>query len=325
MEYGEITGVGKPVARQLLGTMIVDTEERERSYQLLDDALELGFTTLDTAHVYAGGNSERCIGDWMQERNNREQVVVVSKGAHPNEDRKRVTPWDIGADVLDSLARLKTDYIDVYLLHRDDPDVPVGEIVDALDEHRQEGRIRAYGGSNWTHERLAAANEYAAKNGRGSMVASSPNYSLAEQVNDPWGDNSGSVTLSGPDNASAREWYAGEGMPVLAWSSLARGFFAGRFTSADFEAKKDLLDGAATRAYVHDRNFERLNRVEEVASERGVSIAQIAMAYVMRGEMNVFPIVGAANRAELETNLEAGNIQLSDAERSWLNLETDGR
>jgi aryl-alcohol dehydrogenase-like predicted oxidoreductase len=325
MKYGSVPGVEKPFARLILGSMIVTSNERDTSFCLLDDALELGFTAIDTAHIYAGGDSERCIGAWMQERGNRDEMVVVSKGSHPNADRKRVTPYDIGADLLDTLARLKSDYVDCYLLHRDDTDVPVGEIVDALDEHRRAGRIHSYGGSNWTHGRIAAANEYAAKNGRAPFVASSPNYSLAEQVKDPWGDNSGSVTLSGPENADARSWYAETQLPVLAWSSIARGFFSGRFSRADFEQKKDLLDGAASRAYIHERNFERLDRVEALAGERGVTVPQIAMAYVLTDPMNVYAIVGAADRSEMIANIEALEVKLSGAEREWLNLERNDR
>jgi aryl-alcohol dehydrogenase-like predicted oxidoreductase len=187
MQYGTVEGVDKPVSRLVLGTMIISVQEPERSFALLDAVLELGGNTLDTAHGYAGGNSERGIGQWMAERGNREQVVVITKGCHHNADRKRVTPYDLAADLHDSLARLQTDYIDVYLLHRDDPDLPVGPIVEALNEHWQAGRIRAFGGSNWTHGRIQEANEYADAHGLRPFTASSPNYGLAEQVLDPWG------------------------------------------------------------------------------------------------------------------------------------------
>lgn len=323
MRYGTAEGVGKPVSRVVLGTMIVTTNERERSFRLLDDALAVGCTTLDTAHVYAGGTSERCIGDWMRERGNRGEVVVVSKGAHPNADRRRVTPYDIAADLHDSLARLKTDYIDLYLLHRDDPAVPVGEIVDALDEHRRAGRIRAYGGSNWTHERLQAANDYAATHGRAPFVASSPNYSLAEQINDPWGQGSGSVTLSGPANAAARAWYARTRMPVFAWSSLARGFFSGRITRGNFESVKGSIDGACLRAYCHEPNFRRLDRVEMLAREKGLSVPQVAMAYVMSQPLDVFALVGAQDKGELQAAIDACDMHLAPAKLAWLDLESD--
>ena len=101
MQYATIEGVDKPVSRLVLGTMIISDQEGERSFALLDATFELGGNTLDTAHGYGGGHSERGIGQWMAERGNREQVVIVTKGCHHNADRKRVTPFDlIGRDVI---------------------------------------------------------------------------------------------------------------------------------------------------------------------------------------------------------------------------------
>jgi aryl-alcohol dehydrogenase-like predicted oxidoreductase len=325
MNYGSIPGVGKPVSRLVLGTMIVNMQDKEGSFRLLDDCFALGCTTLDTAHVYAGGESERAIGLWMQDRGNRETVVVLSKGAHPNADRRRVTAFDITADLYDSLARLKTDYIDIYLLHRDDMAVPVGVIIDVLNEHKAAGRIRAFGGSNWTHTRIAEANEYAAKKGLTPFVASSPNFSLAAQVEDPWGTGSGSVTISGPENASARAWYAQTQTPVFAWSSLARGFFSGRFTRETFEAYKDSLDGACRRAYCYEENLQRLDRVVVLAREMGLSVPQLALAYVMNQPMDVYACIGAASGTELAANIDASTVTLSEQEMAWLDLRTESR
>ena len=113
-----------------------------------------------------------------------------------------------------SLKRLQTDYVDIYVMHRDNEEVPVGEFMDVLNEHYAAGRIRAFGGSNWSHTRIAEANAYAARHGLQPMTVSSPNYGLAEQVLDPWGP--GCVTLSGPQNTAARAWYQANRMPVLA-------------------------------------------------------------------------------------------------------------
>ncbi len=323
MEYGEVPGVGKPVSRLVLGTMIIHAAEMERSAALLDAAVELGCTTLDTAHVYAGGNSERAIGQWMDERGNREQMVILGKGAHPSQDRRRVTPFDIAADLHDSLARLRTDYIDIYLLHRDDRDVPVGPLVEALNEHRAAGRIRAFGGSNWAHERIAEANEYAAAHGLVPFAASSPNFSLAAQVQDPWGG--GSVTLSGAENAPARAWYREHQMPVFAWSSLARGFFSGRLSRENFAAVKESMDAACLRAYCHEENFQRLGRVRVLAEEKGLTVPQVALAYVMNQPLNLFALVGAASRAEFGASCDACAVELTPGELAWLNLESRDR
>jgi aryl-alcohol dehydrogenase-like predicted oxidoreductase len=137
--------------------MIRSEEEgdEERSFALLDEVFAQGGTTFDTAHQYGGGDCERTLGRWVRDRGLRDEVVIIGKGAHHNEDRKRVTPFDITGDLYDSLARLESDYIDLYLLHRDDPSVPVGPIVEVLNEHKEEGRIQAFGGSNWRPERCA--------------------------------------------------------------------------------------------------------------------------------------------------------------------------
>jgi aryl-alcohol dehydrogenase-like predicted oxidoreductase len=261
----------------------------------------------------------------MDQRGNRDQVVVLSKGAHHNADRKRVTPFDITSDLHDSLARLKSDYIDIYLLHRDDPDAPVGPIVECLNEHLEAGRIRAMGGSNWRHERIQEANEYAGAHGLVPFAASSPNFGLAEQVQDPWGP--GCVSLSGPEEAEARKWYEENQKPIFAYSSLGRGFFSGRITRENFQAQREegVIDGACLRAYCHEQNFLRLDRVQILAEEKGMTVPQIATAYIMNQPLNVFALVGAANGHEFKANVEACELKLSAAEVAWLDLRSDSR
>jgi aryl-alcohol dehydrogenase-like predicted oxidoreductase len=325
MIYGKVKGIDKPISRLVLGTMIINTRELDRSFELMDAAVELGCTTLDTAHVYAGGDSERTIGRWMEARGNRDNVVVLSKGAHHNADRKRVTPFDITADLHDSLTRLRSDYIDIYLLHRDDPDVPVGPIVECLNEHLENGLIRAIGGSNWTHQRIQEANEYAKSHGLVPFAASSPNFGLAEQVEDPWGP--GCVSLSGPKEVEAQKWYEEKQMPVFAYSSLGRGFFSGRITRGNFQELKEkgAIDGACLRAYCHEQNFKRLDRVQIMAEEKGMSVPQIATAYIMNQPLNVFALVGAASGDEFKANVEACELKLIPEEVAWLDLRSDTR
>jgi aryl-alcohol dehydrogenase-like predicted oxidoreductase len=147
VQYGEVQGVDKPISRLVQGTVMIGSETTDQSFELLDEVRELGCTAFDTAHQYGAGDSERTFGRWMEVRGLREEVVVIGKGAHHNQDRARVTPFDITADLFDSLARLRTEYIDLYLLHRDDPSVPVGPIIETLNEHLDAGRIRAFGGA----------------------------------------------------------------------------------------------------------------------------------------------------------------------------------
>src|SRR5207302_8132949 len=255
---------------------------------------------IDTAHIYSGGNSERALGRWLQERGGREELVIIGKGAHHNADRKRVTPEDITSDLRDTLARLKTGYVDLYILHRDDPDVPVGPIVEALNRHLEAGRIRAFGGSNWTPERLDEANAYAAAHGLQGFTASSPHLSLAVPNGEIW---AGCVDARSPE---AMAWYARTQMPLFAWSSQARGFFSGRFTPENRD------DATITRVYYSEGNWERLRRAEELGRRKGDYTAiQVALAWVLHQPFPVFPLFGPANVEELRSSVRALDLELS--------------
>ena len=128
----------------------------------------------------AAAESEEVIGRYMQERGNREQLVILTKGAHPDQTGPRVNKKAIQADLSDSLMKLGTDYIDLYALHRDDPSVSVGEIIEVLNEHVRSGVVRAIGVSNWSWQRIKEANEYAAANGLVGFSFSSPNLKLGQ-------------------------------------------------------------------------------------------------------------------------------------------------
>jgi aryl-alcohol dehydrogenase-like predicted oxidoreductase len=243
----------------------------------------------------------------------------MTKGAHFNADRNRVTPFDIAADLHDSLARLRTDYVDVYLLHRDDPAVDVGPIVEALNEHHCAGRIRAFGGSNWSHQRIAEANRYAETHGLVGFAASSPQFSLVEQVEAPW---PGCVSISGPQGAEARAWYERHGMPVFCWSSLARGFLSGQFTPEQIVAWPDDMEGELVRCFRCEANLARLTRAGRLAQEKGAPVAQIALAYLLRQPLTVFPLVGAVSGEEYRQNAGALEVALTPQEMDWLDLRT---
>ena len=308
MTYGEVAGVGKPLSRLILGTMMFSTRTLPYNLAMLDGFVAAGGTTLDTGHVYGGGDCERAVGQWMKLRGNRDELVIVGKGAHPDASGPRVRPETIASDLRDSLERLGTDYIDLYLLHRDDPAVPVGELVEALNEHQRAGRVRAFGGSNWTVERLQAANDYAAAHGLTPFTASSPNFSLAVWNEPPWaGCLSASVT--------GREWYAARNMPLLAWSSQAQGFFTGRYSSEDHS------DAEMVRCWYNEANFQRLERARDLGQRKGVSANTIALAYVLRQPFPIYPLIGPRTLEELRTSLEALIVSLTPAEVSWLNLE----
>jgi aryl-alcohol dehydrogenase-like predicted oxidoreductase len=317
MPYGQIPGIKKPVARLVQGTLMIGMSEREKGFALLDEIFELGGNTFDTAHQYGNGANERAVGQWVRQRGVRDQVVIIGKGAHHSEDRKRVTPFDITADLYDSLARFQFDTIDLYLLHRDDPAIPVEPIIEVLNEHQQAGRIQAFGASNWTQQRIQAANAYALASGLTSFVASSPQFSLGEQRQSPWPD---CVTISGPAGQAARDWYAQEQMPLFTWSSLAGGFFSGRFRRDNLDTFTGELDRVCIEAYATEANFGRLERAEMLAAEKGLTIAQVALAYVMNHPFNIFAVVGPNTSAKFKENMAACLVRLTAEEMAWLDL-----
>ena len=167
--------------------MACSPDNQDVTNALLDAFVAAGGTCLDTAHIYGGGKSERAVGNWLNRGNNREKMVVLDKGAHHDSSGPRVNPEAILADLTESLNRLQIETIDLYLLHRDDPNVPVGPIVECLNEQYRFGKIRAFGGSNWTTERIQEANNYAGMYGLKPFVASSPHLSLAVPSGPPCG------------------------------------------------------------------------------------------------------------------------------------------
>jgi aryl-alcohol dehydrogenase-like predicted oxidoreductase len=325
MKYGTIPGVdpNKRISHVAQGLVMLSEKDEAGGFALLDAVSEAGITLFDSAHVYGGGGCDRVFGKWVGERGLREQVVLMDKCSHHNRDRRRVTPFDISADLHDCLARLEFDYIDIFSFHRDDEALPVGPLIERLNEHIDEGKIRAYGASNWTHERIREAIEYADAHGLVPMAVASPHYSLAECVKDPWGG--GCVSITGEAGADAREWYKGTQMPVLPWSSLCGGFFSGRFTRDNLDRFTKGGDLRCVRSFCCEDNFRRLDRAGELAAEKGVSVAQIALAYCICGEMNVFPLMAAWTAEEAAQNGAACDIDLTPEEVAWLNLEADGR
>ena len=315
LRTGTLPGLDKPLPRLVQGTVMVTSSDEAGSHRLLDEVFALGGTAFDTAHVYGNGDNERTFGRWVRSRGIRDEVVVVAKGAHHNEDRKRVTPFDITADLHDSLARFGFDYVDLYVLHRDDPAVPVGPIVEVLNEHRNAGLIRAFGGSNWSHARVAEANRYAAEHGLTPFAVSSPNFSLAEQVQAPW---EGCVSIGGPSGEEARAWYAEQHIPLLTWSSLAGGFFSGRFRRDNLETFTSYLDRLCVTSYAYEENFGRLDRAEQMAADKGVSLPQLALAYVLSQPLDIYALVGCSSGAEFAANIQALELKLSEEERGWL-------
>ena len=296
--------MAKPLSRLVLGI------DNQRAFPHLaamaDDFFERGGNAFDTAHIYGGGLMEELLGQWFTHRGTREQSVLIIKGAHT----PFCDPENLRRQFLVSLERLRTDYADFYLLHRDNPEVPVGEFVDVLDEFRQAGKIRAYGGSNWSMDRLREANDYARRTGREPFRVVSNNLSLARMMVPVW---------EGCESAKGREWTTflqESGMALLAWSSQARGYFVPGFRGNDPEI---------ARCWDSEENRERRRRATALAEEKGVTPINVALAYVLSQPYQSCALFGPRTIAETRTSLPGANLLLTPEELAWLDLETPDR
>lgn len=331
MKYTFLSTLNKPVSGMVFGTATpilfaavapdAGKEEKEKAFALLDTVFASGINTFDCAAHYG----EVILGEWMASRGNRDQVVVLTKCAHPNAWRHRVNDFDILTDCHDSLKKLQTDCIDIYMLHRDNPTTPVSEVMKVMNRLLREGKIRTFGASNWTHERIEEGNRYAKAHGLVGFTSSSPNFGLAEQIADPWICDAhfggGCVTISGPENADARAWYRENRIPVFAYSSLARGFFSGAFRSTEPQKAKEILDAPGISGYFCESNLKRLARCEEMAEKKHLTVPQIAMAWIFSQPFEVHALSSPVNEEQLRQNLAAMECRLSAEEVAWLNLE----
>jgi predicted dehydrogenase/aryl-alcohol dehydrogenase-like predicted oxidoreductase len=309
MPYGHIDGLDKPLSRLIMG---VDNQGQMPQMSVMaDDYFARGGNAFDTAYIYSGGHNspgcERLLGQWVKSRGVREQVVIIEKGAHT----PKCNPDDLTRQLLVSLDRLGMDYVDVYMLHRDNPQVPVGEFIDVLNEHHKAGRIRLFGGSNWSTGRIDEANAYARGKGLKGMSVLSNNFSLARMIDPIW---TGCVSASDPQS---RDWLEKSKIPLLPWSSQSQGFFTDR------SAPNRKEDANFVRAWYSDDNFARKDRAIKLAGQLKVDPTAIALAYVLHQPFDVFPLIGPRTLDETRGSMAALEIKLTNQQVRWLNLEVD--
>jgi aryl-alcohol dehydrogenase-like predicted oxidoreductase len=312
-----VEGVGKPVSQLALGTAFYGFDNRGLWFRMLDEFVEAGGTVIDTARAYGGGESEKLIGMWMQARGARDNVVLITKcglgkhGALPEHDFTGM----VAAELTQSLECLRTDCVDLYMLHRDNPSLAVAEIMECLNGELARGRVRAIGASNWQYARVDEANEYARRHGLKGFAAISNNLSLAVPTGPFY---PGLVSV----DAVGERWHARTATPLVSWSSQARGFFTGRYSRTPPDGVHSVADGFAKRmleVYCTDENHERLRRAQELGeSKGGYSAVQMALAWVLHRPFPVVAIVGPHTTEELASCVEAASIELTEAESRWL-------
>ncbi len=318
MKYGQIEGVNKKISKLVMG--VDNQNDLNEASKLWDHWIDVGGNIFDTAYTYGGGNHEKVFGEWLKQNNIREQIVILGKGAHtPN-----CNPEAITSQLNESLERMNTDYVDIYIMHRDNDEYNVDEFVDVLNQEKDKGRIKIFGGSNWTLDRFKKANEWAKNNNKNEMSILNNNLALAKMINPLW---SGCLSSNEDDILSYLDHTKKSHM---SWSSQARGYFLDDEITKKIE-EKITLDESSWRApgehssgplscYESEDNRERKKRAMELAEKKGCSAHNIAASWTISQSFPSFALIGPRTINELDTTLPCLDIELNQEEINWLNL-----
>jgi aryl-alcohol dehydrogenase-like predicted oxidoreductase len=309
--------LGKQLSRLVLGT---DAARDPESVMVLwDHYISIGGNTFDSAWIYNQGKAEARLGWWIEKQGLRGDVILLDKGAHspippwPLTLYTECTPDALSRQHAESLERLRTDYIDIYMLHRDNADVPVGEIIDVLNRHKRQGTMRSFGASNWSQSRIEEANRYAENNGLEGFSSVSNQMSLAQMVHEVY---SGAISFG---TADAQAWLMQQQIPLFPWSSQARGFFLEQ-QDAGYQPKDfaDRQAGDIERHWASPANFARKQRAGELGAKLGTSAMGIALAWVLHQPFPTFPLIGPRSIAELNDSAFASAVSLTLDQVKWL-------
>ncbi|MGG3467292.1 aldo/keto reductase [Neobacillus pocheonensis] len=318
MKRKTITGTELNCSVLSLGSLYFGSKIDEvDSFRLLDSYFDRGGNFIDTAHCYANwlpvesSISEKTIGKWMKQRRIRNQVVVATKGAHPkfeSMDVSRVRPQEILQDLNESLRHLQVDTIDLYWLHRDDPTYPIEEILGLLNDQVKAGKIRYFGCSNWTTERIRQATQYAIDHGIQGFCGNQMMWSLAEVDRTKLEDHT-LVTM----DEDMKQFHEKTQMSAIPYSSQAQGMFT------KWENKVySLHDEKINSIYRSQENWERYERVHKVSEELSYSVTQVVLGYLLSQSFNTFPIIGCRSLEQLEESLKAVEVNLDNRQLSYL-------
>jgi aryl-alcohol dehydrogenase-like predicted oxidoreductase len=314
MKYVTIPNTELRVSQICLGSAEMGASISPKdSFGLLDAFIAEGGNFIDTAHVYSDwiadtkSTSEKLIGQWLRKSGMREDILIATKGAHPkltSMNVSRLSRADIELDVRESLEYLQTDTIDLYWLHRDDVKIPVGEILEALNEQVWLGNIRYFGCSNWTLSRICEALDYAADKNIHSFVANQPLWSLAAADMSKIPDQ----TLVGMDDETMA-FHKRTRMAVIPYSSQAKGFF----TKVERSGRVGLSEGDQ-KVYFSELNSRRFLRVQALAKKYAVGVNDIALSYLLSQPFVTIPVVGCKMIEQLKSSLKALDVVLSGEE-----------
>jgi aryl-alcohol dehydrogenase (NADP+) len=313
MEYMNLGRTGLKVSRICLGTMSYGSSlwrnwvlDEQDSRPFFKRALELGINFFDTADMYSHGISEEVTGRSLRDFASREEVVIATKvfypfGKGPNE--RGLSRVHILRSIDQSLRRLGVDYVDLYQIHRYDPETPLEETLEALNDVVKSGKARYIGASSMYAWQFTKALYLADLHGWTRFISMQNHYNLIYRE----------------EEREMMPLCLEEGVGVIPWSPLARGLLAGsRRPDGYGETIRSQSDEYARRLYHDESDFRVIERVINLANERGVKPAQIALAWLLQKPGVVAPIIGATRMSHLEQAVAALEIELSDEEMKSL-------
>lgn len=310
MNYVNLGRSGIKVSRLCLGCMTYGSSkwrpwvlDDAASRPFFQKAWEAGINFFDTADMYSDGASEEVLGRALRDlKIPREQVVVATKVFNPmgpTDNERGLSRKHIRHAIDASLKRLQLDYVDLYQIHRFDPTTPIEEIMEALDDVVRAGKALALGASSMFAWQLAKMLNTSDRRGLARFATMQNHYNLVYREEER------------EMNPLCRD----EGIGLIPWSPLARGFLAGNRAKNDRgQTSRAKTDDYAHKMYYHDADFAVVDRVSEIAASRGVSNAQVALAWLIQQPGVTAPIIGASKPAHLDDALAALNLNLTDEE-----------
>lgn len=312
MEKRSLGRTGLSIAPLVFGGNVFGwTADEKTSFALLDRFFDAGFNAVDTADVYSswapgnqGGESETIIGKWLKQSGRpRDSAIIVTKvGSEMGPGKKGLKPEWIRQAVEDSLRRLQTDYIDLYLSHWPDPETPYEETLGAYDALLKEGKVRHVGASNLDAAQLRAALDVSAAKNLPRYDVLQPEYNLYDRAS---------------FDGALRNLCIAEEIGVISYFGLARGFLSGKYRShKDLEGS---ARGSGIEKYLDGRGMRILGALDEVSAEIGATQAEVALAWVAARRGITAPIASATSLKQLESLIRSASITLSEEACRLLN------
>ncbi|MGB5210270.1 MAG: aldo/keto reductase family protein [Gammaproteobacteria bacterium] len=299
MDYRQLGDSDLRVSEIALGSWLTYSMgvERDAAADCINHAFELGINFIDTANVYNRGGAESLLGEVLEGRP-RDSYVLATKLFFPmSATDQGLSRKQIEKQLDDSLRRLRTDFVDLYQCHRYDPDTPLEETMDGLTRAVESGKVRYVGFSEWTPDQIQAAIDIP---GGVRFVSSQPQYSMLWRVIEP----------------AVIPLCEANGIGQIVWSPLSQGVLTGKYKPgaalpANSRASSDVMSGFMDRV-LEQPVLEAVSRLQTVAVDAGLSMAQLALAWVLRQKNVACAIVGASRPEQLDDNVGASGIRLSD-------------